>query len=721
MRTFQRSNVLVALVCATALLAGCAGHSAAVVPGGGSDLADSRAGAPSSSSPSAGKAKTAGGKFVLRVPKPSGHRGRQPRYISAATRSISLQITDVKNGANDITPNPPPAAVVIDIPNATSSSPGAPCVNDPSNAGNYLCTIAITMYVGSDTVAINAYDASNGTGNVLSEQNAVEPVVAGVANSFAISLDANAATMVVSSSGSCSTGAVGSSFGGVGTSSQTFTVAYTDPAGKTIVGPGLPSLAILGNDSAYHTDSGTISATGGTVGFSINQSAQTITLTPSTASTTNATVSIKATPPNSSGASDGLSFALTQSFTFSTGAAPPAHNFLAGVEQGTGAGQIDLYDVSLGGSGGPDTFSAYTPATLAVTNSTNEGKPDVDNPQSLAWDSSGDLLIGNGGTGGADTGSLACVPPSAIGGGANTATTTSTSVDDPVGLALDTRDNDVALANNPISAAEQLAEYQLSGNYTALPASNDIAAGSYGAFSVAAIPAATAGTFAVALSTGTESDPAHGSGASKIAIKSPSGAETDITDTSTFAIDEPRSIAWDNQNAQLAIANFSSFHKLLSFYTAAGTQVTTLNTGRRNTQVAASPDGHIAVAGNDGLGYPLVQVYGNTAARNAVNGPIPFNGIDNANDCNNGVGYLYGDGVTVNGLAWLSNTKLLVALQAYTSGSANAANGFYIFDISATAVPAGVDDVSCNAFAAAPEQTGFQHVTTKPLAAAFKP
>ncbi len=110
-------------------------------------------------------------------------------------------------------------------------------------------------------------------------------------------------------------------------------------------------------------------------------------------------------------------------------------------------------------------------------------------------------------------------------------------------------------------------------------------------------------------------------------------------------------------------------------------------------------------------------MYDNTAARNAVNGPIPFNGTTTS--C--GSTYIYGSGAVVNSLSWLSNTKLLIALQSYNGSTATAQNGLYVFDISATAVPTGFDDVSCSAFAAAPKQTGFVHINNKPLGTAFKP
>ena len=84
------------------------------------------------------------------------------------------------------------------------------------------------------------------------------------------------------------------------------------------------------------------------------------------------TINVQAVQADSNGTSDGLSFTRGKSFTFSTGSAPP-HNFLAAVEQfGVGSGAVDFFTVTLGGSGGADTITPFSPATLATTNS-NEG------------------------------------------------------------------------------------------------------------------------------------------------------------------------------------------------------------------------------------------------------------------------------------------------------------------------------------------------------------
>lgn len=716
LRTFRS---LTAMLAASVLLAACGGSHSTALPalggnqGGGKTVATENA------------------TFQFTVPKVTTSAvrvagGRAPRYVSAATKSIQLALTSAAIGLPS--PNNPQ---VLNVPNGTGSAPGAPCT--PSGP-NFICTMTVKLPIGSDGLTFTTYDANNGAaggGNVLSEQKSTVTIVQGVANgpggAFTIVLDGNASTMTVSGSGSCQNGPVGASFGSVGTTPVSFSVAYTDPASKTIVSPGLPKLSV--------TTSG---VTGGTIGVSVNQAAQTYTLTPS-ASGVSGTINVQAVQADSTGSSDGLSFTKTKSYTFATGNPPPA-SFLAAVEQfGVGSGAVDLFTVALGGSGGADTISAYTPATLATTNSNGgSGPPDVDNPLDLVFDSTGDLLIGNGGTttgSPVDNGNLACVPVGAIATGQNSSTTVTTNVDDPVGIAYDSRDGSVALANNPTSAPEQLDEFLLTGNYTAAATGRDLAASGMGSFGLTNLPTLAAGTYAISLTTGVENDPAHNTGSAKIAIVTPTStttsSETDILPSgagtnctanpcaipATYGIDIPHQIAWDPNASQLAIANNSAFHKLLTFYNLAGTQVFAVNTALRNDKVAVSADGHVAVSGTGSFGYPQVKVYDNTAARNAVNGPIPFNGTTTS--C--GSTYIYGSGAVVNSLSWLSNTKLLIALQSYNGATATAQNGLYVFDISATAVPTGFDDVSCSAFAAAPKQTGFVHINNKPLGTAFKP
>jgi hypothetical protein len=672
--------------------------------------------------------------FTITIPGPKtgSAKLRRPSYVSSATKSIKFFINSstLISGATLTAYNARPQNHFD-----TGTLPNATCPVSGVNPGDFICTFKLQLPPGTDQTVVTAYDNTGGTGNILSQQTQNLTVVVAAANSFSMVLDANITTpsgsMTVNGNGSCQTGPVGAAFGSVGTSPISFTVAYTDAQNKTIVAPGLPKLQIQGNDAAYHPDSGTINGTGGTVGFTINQATQSFTLTPSNSSTTNASVNVKAVQADSNvgsgGPADGLAFAKTKTFAFSTGPAPPAHNFLAAVEQLTlASGQVDLYNVSLGGNTpGSDTFSAFSPATLAVTASTNEaGVNDVDNPQDLRWDTTGDLLIANGGGAPGDNGNVACVPLGAIATGANSATTVSTNAFDPISLGYDSRNGTLAVANQPVSAPKQLAEYVLSGNYTA--STNNLTAPGFGSLGgVTEMPSLAAGTFAITLTTGAEEDPAHAgtTGTNKVAIFSPTGVETDISDDTSFSIDAPWGIAWDNADSQLVIANNSVFHKLLSFYSVSGTPALqkTVNTTFKNTLTAASPDGHVAVAWVKQFGYMQVQIYANhpgATAPTPVFGPIPYNGTTTS--C--GSTYIYGNGTTiVNALRWLSNTKLLVAVQSNNAGTPTALNGFYVYDITNSAVPAGFDDITCSAFAAAPVNTGFVHVNNKPLSAAFKP
>jgi hypothetical protein len=727
----------------SAVLAGCGGGSH-----GGSVPS-----APSVAGPGAGvtSANSAAATFVFTFPKPTGTSAsarRSPAYLSSATKSVSLQVTDTKNSGSsaDIFANVPAALKLVQVANFANltGNPNLPgqCGTDPSNTGNYKCTAVFQLPIGIDTATVTSWDANGGTGNVLSQQVATETVLQAVANAFAVSLDANATTMSVSSTGGCSVGPVGSAFGSSGTAAVNFAAAYTDLAGKTIVQPGEPLLEIQDNTSTYQSTSGTINATGGTVAFAITQGTQSFTLTPSSTTVTSATVNIKAVPPSGS---DGLSYSLAKTFTFSTGAAPPAHNFLAIIAQtGVTSGQVNFYNVTLGGSGGPDTLSAYSTPTLAVTNSINESKPDVDNPTVAAWDASGNLLIANAHNSSLNAGNLACVPAGSITTGTNTATTTTQDVTAPAGMAVDSSAGTVAIANLTTTATYQLSQYVLSGNYTLAPVAQNVTASGLGANAVADLPFAslTAGTMAVALSDGRETDGTNGT--SEVVIKSPNGAQTvigQITTPTPWAVDKPVSLAWDALNSQLVIANNSAFHGQIAMYAIGGsgnapnaTQTHVIgpesydgNTGVQDLPylVAAAPNGTIAVAyGAWASGNSLVQVYDNTSSRNKVLGPIPFNGVtDPSGACDT---YVYGGnggGDIVTSITWLSNTKLLLELQ---DGNNTALQGLYVFDTTASAVPAGFDDRACDdtgatlAFAAAPKQTGFIQLSTTPRGAAWK-
>lgn len=714
-------------------LLACVVAISAAACGGGSHSALPQA-APSASTSPSYTGQLASVTFTVTIPGPTSSSAlRHAKYVSSATKSLKFTLnTSSALSAGQITTwNGDTTKNQFN----TGTLPNATC---PAVGQNFNCTVTVLLPPGTDNMTISLYDAAGATGNVLSQQINTYTVTVGKLNSFNITFDANLGQMTVSGSGSCQAGPVGAAFGSVGTTPVTFTISYTDPAGKTIPSgvAGQPKIQIQDNTATYQSSSGTINGTGGTVGFNINQASQSFTLTPSNSTTTNASVNVKVVAPNTAGGSDGLTYPVnatsTKSFAFSTGTAPPSHNFLAAVEQtGASSGQVDFFTMTLG----PDSFTAFSPATLAVTGSTNQaGQNDVDNPVSLLWDSTGDLIIGNGDTTG---GNMACVPVGAIATGANSSTTVTTNIDDPVGLAYEPRNGTVAVGNNPVPAPQNLAEYVLTGNYT--PSTNNLKVANDGsgvsslnAGNVINLPTLAVGTFAIGLSNGCEADTAHqtpactSSGAdNRVSILGPTGSVTNITNGSpNYGIDEPTSITWDGTYQQIAVANQSGWHPTVSFFTVAGVYQKQINTffalSSNPYIVAASGDGHIAVAQTTATSSDQVQVYLNqpgAAAPTTVGGPIEYNAVsDGPTSCST---YIYGSSAIVTSLTWLSNTKLLVSLQ---TGSVPSKQGLYIYDITTLTAPANTyDDLSCSAVPAAPTQTAFHQITNKPLATAFKP
>ena len=682
--------------------------------------------------------------FTITIPAPPKGTSttRRPQYISAATRSIRVNMTTSSRIAS-------PGSqfnVVTNVTNSSGSSPGSPC----TGSGPWTCTLSIQVPPGSDTFTFTAYDNAAGTGNILSQQVQTLTLVTGVANAFNVTFDANASAISITGTQACSVGTVANNgaFGTVGTSPVTFDVAFADAASKTIVAPGRPKIQIQDNTGTWQSSSGTINGSGGTVSFTINQSAQTFTLSPSSTSVTNAVVNVKGIPANTTGSGDGLSFSTTSSFTFSTGAAPPPHDFLAAVEQtGTNTGRIDFYNIGLDGSSNPVSFGAYNPSSLAVTTSSNDPtQKDVDNPVSLGWDNNGDVLIGNGGSSGT-AGNFACVPAGAISTGANLATTITTNVHNPVSLAYEPRNGTVAIGNN--YASPVLAEFVLSGDYAA-SANNYTGSGLHSGTStvgqsVVNIPSQAAGTFAFTASDGCEVDAANrgtcsGNGTSELVVFGPSGPITTVTGSSpNYYLDEPVGIAWDSTNGQLIVPNQAGYHPSVSFFNVSGTYEKSISTYFANSQtpfmVAASGDGHFAVAYSTAYSANQVQIYTNgsgTTAPTAVDGPIAFNATTDSTCSSTPSTYPYGASAVVTAMTWLSNTRLLVAVTSLNgssvavTGTANGksvGNGLYIFDASTpTTMPTGLyDDQYCTQLGTEPTQDAFQPFSYKPLAAAYKP
>ncbi|HEY0615255.1 MAG TPA: hypothetical protein VGC96_11460 [Candidatus Elarobacter sp.] len=665
--------------------------------------------------------------FTITIPAPSttSSKLRKPTYISAATKSVRVNMTATSSSVA-ITSQ---FNVLTQVTNGTGNAPGAPC----TGSGPWTCTVAVQVPPGSDTFTFTTYDDTTGTGtgasHILSQQIQTVTIQKGTANAVNITFDANTGTVNVLGSQPCQAGTViASTYGSVGTSAVTLSVQYLDLAGKTIIDPGKPDLSVLDSTSGTYKTSGTINGSSGHADFSVNNSTQTVTLTPSSSSVAGVTVNVKASPKNSTGSSDGLpQSGVIKSFTFATGPAPGS-GFMAAIES-TGAftGQVDLFTVTLV-NGGTDQINPYTTSsggtTLARTASLNEsGHFDVDNPEGLQFDVNGDLLIANGGsTTGGDNGNLACVPAGSIATGLANATTNSQNVDlgSPQNPIAYLTDGTAVLANNPTNATVQAPAFTLSGNYV-YSSTRSYTAANYGAYAVLALPAGTTGysdgSYAVALTNGIDNqhvdpNPPHNPqpGNNKITIVQPSGTATDLTDAT--GINEPFSIAWDPFNHQLVVANQSSHTLNVAWFTLSPfTKVKSINTNLNHYLAATAPNGYTAVAGSSGNGEAQIQIFDNTASR-ALVGVIPYNVF--VTGCS--LPYLYPNSA-VTSMLWLSNSRLLVGLKTSDVNK----RGLYLYDLTRTQANPSCDDQGTIPFATSPLLTVYHQTTNTPLGTAYKP
>ncbi len=490
--------------------------------------------------------------------------------------------------------------------------------------------------------------------------------------------------------------------------------------------------------------------------FTINQSSQSITLTPTAVPVSNVSVKVRGVPPSA----DGLTFTQEHDFTFSASAAPPTSNFLAIIEQNTAgtSGSVNFFTTSLGGSGGPDSLTAWSTPSLAQTLSISSPQDyDVDNPEELVFDSGGNLLIANGGAGGAnngnpahtDYGNFACVPAGAIATGANLATTTQTNIHVPDSIALSSNGT-VAIGNNP-TTTYNVQTFVLNTNYVA--GANFANPGSYGVpfgRPLVNLPTLNAGTFAFGIYDGTNS---------KIVVLNSSGTTATITNAQDATITDPFSMAWDDHNNQLLVGTNVAHGGYLDYYTVGnGPSITKVGgqriqpdpdtaddcpggvspcSGGQAQRMAVAPTtGYLAVAllndYNSYYGGEEIQIY--DASHNPLaNGVIAFDGANTgALACGSSgapdptADYVYGvSGVNIRDLKWLSSTKLLVL---FTQPNKTSVQGAYIYDVSTTAAQSGYwgpySGGSCvpTAVPNGPKQTYFLNLPTNgPYAAAFKP
>jgi hypothetical protein len=134
------------------------------------------------------------------IPQPKTGSLR-PAYVSASTKSASVTVT----------------------PNGGSA--GAPTVVNCTN----VCSGTLNAPIGSDTFAVNLYDAQNGTGNLLSTGSVTQAIVIDQSNSVNVTFNGVVKSLAISLGASATAGTA---------SSVPVTVNALDADGNTIVGPG---------------------------------------------------------------------------------------------------------------------------------------------------------------------------------------------------------------------------------------------------------------------------------------------------------------------------------------------------------------------------------------------------------------------------------------------------------------------------------------------------
>ncbi|HTX57575.1 MAG TPA: hypothetical protein VMD47_10810, partial [Candidatus Acidoferrales bacterium] len=215
-----------ALVAIAALLAGCGG--------GGST--------PSvvSQPPAQQKAQDVNVSFTIVVPTASGAKLRRvPNYVSASTKSASIAVGSAT-----------PATV-----NCTTT-----------------CSGTVSAPVGSDTFTVNLYDATNGTGNLLSTGTLMQTIVANTANSVNVTFNGVVNSLAVAIANVVTPGTAGS----VGV-----TVSALDADGNTIVGPGVyvnasgtpVTIALSNSDTSGNSTLSQTSITQPATGIELNYTA----------------------------------------------------------------------------------------------------------------------------------------------------------------------------------------------------------------------------------------------------------------------------------------------------------------------------------------------------------------------------------------------------------------------------------------------------------------
>lgn len=348
----------------------------------------------STTTPVAPKAKgKAPARFTISVPSSAGTSSklRAPQYISAATKSVIVTLTQVSGTAY---------IGYTDAVNLTTSSPA--CSGTP-----LTCTVTISVPIGSDTFTVATYDApqtsTNPTtpaGNLLSQASLSLTVTANGPNAASLVLGGVPVSLSATPSGPVAPPAganyLQGNVGGLllwGSIAQTVTINALDAGGQTIIGQGAPTYTLT-------SPSGTLTASS----VSSNVFALQATTSGSPAVVTPGTVNLTATATPAAG---------TGTSPVTAGIPVTINHSIVYVCTGTTGTSVEEF------------YDGATTASVAISNGLN-------GPRGVAVDSSGTLYVANHGN---------STIVEYAGGSTTPTTTLSTGVSSPEGVAVDLSDN----------------------------------------------------------------------------------------------------------------------------------------------------------------------------------------------------------------------------------------------------------------------------------------
>jgi hypothetical protein len=188
-------------------------------------------------------------RLTIDIPKKSASSvSRSPKYISAATQSITLNVTPQGSSTS-----------VSGYPQTVNLTPtSAGCA---STLASTQCTINLAVNPGSYDATVTTYDQTNGAGNALSAAQAVPFVVnAGVQNTVALTLGGIATSLSIVPDATAFPGGLAYGLVLAPSMSGAVSVFGVDADGNYILGAGAPTVTLTSSDSTVASVSAASSA-----------------------------------------------------------------------------------------------------------------------------------------------------------------------------------------------------------------------------------------------------------------------------------------------------------------------------------------------------------------------------------------------------------------------------------------------------------------------------